>query len=222
MTDPIDGRVELDPEHAQEFVDLFGAKDCDEPKPSNPRFVFEHENTPLTCPQSSLTESLGSVVDRMRQLSTDFGQRPYRVFSVVYQWSGGEEGKGDLSIVAENEFLPTPLVDIGSTGKEATPAGTKETGGARMSELSPRYTEDQIEALLPTALQDGQFSFVEVRMDARDGSSVVRRRYTIKDTPRRRVEEFDWFVKLTVQQSPRTRAGELKAPMLYPARLRPQ
>lgn len=222
MVDPIEkDELDLEPEYAEEFTDLFG----EEPKPAkaNPRFIFNPPDTLSDLlPQDNLTEDLGEVADGMRELLTDFGQRPYRVFSVIYSWSGGEEGRGELDIVSEREFLPRPLVDIRQTRNEMTAAGQRSKGSAKLIEVSPRMTEDEIRHFAPTApLPKGQFSFIEIRMDARDGTQVVRRRYTVKDTPYRNAEKFWWEVPLTAQQQRRTRQGELSTPQLYPSRLRP-
>lgn len=222
MADDLGGNVKVEPEYAQQYADLFG-EDCEaKPHDANPRHVLSTSIGPNPAPQDSLTEDLASVADDLRQLYTDFGQRPYRVVSVIYAWSGGQEGIGDLSIVSEREFLPTPHVDIRGGRNEMTAAGQKLQGTAKLTQVSPQMTEDEILAFAPVApLPQGQQSFIEIRMDERDGTQVVRRRYTVRDVPYRNATKFDWEVPLAAQQQPRNRDGELKGPMLYPDRLRP-
>lgn len=211
----------LEPEYAQEFADLFGP-DCDKPQKANPRFIFQRPEIEDIVDPGGWAEEMSGLVDEFRQLYTDAGLRPYRVFSVVYSWSGGEEGKGDLDIVSEREFLPRPLVDTRETTKENTEAGERFQGTAKLTEVSPRMTEDEILAYFPEApLPRGHFAFIEVRMDLRDGGHVIRKRYTVKDPPYRNAAKFYWEVRLLAQQMPRTREGDLEAPQLYPTRLRP-
>lgn len=212
----------LDPKHAPEFFDLFGAPKCDPPK-ANPRFKTPNTDPsvhPEASPERSLVEDMGEVADDMRQLFTDFGARPYRVFSVVYDWTGGEVGRGDAVILSEQELLPTPLVDLSGSGSQMTAAGRKSDGVARLTEVSPRYTEDQIYGLFPTRLEGSQRFFIEVRMDARDGDSPIRRRYTIRRVPYRDPLNFQWIIPLYSQEEDRDRdTGELGKTRFYPARL---
>lgn len=218
MTDPLDGSVRLEPDYAEDYADLFGPS-CERTEPTNPRFVYDDPT--CDCPIDSFTEEMGAVADEVREIRVEFGQRPYRVFSVVYEWSGGEEGRGELSIVSEREFRPRPHVDLRPTRHEMTAAGEKMVGSARLTEVSPRMTEEQIFAFTQMPLKRGQFSFIEVRMDERDGTQVVRRRYIVRDIPYRNAKKFWWEVPLQAQELPRTTSGELEAPSLYPPRLRP-
>lgn len=180
----------------------------DPPKPRrNPRPVPPDRDPslhPLARPSSSLVESLGDVVDDARQIVTDLGLRPYRVFSVVVRWSGGEVGKGDPCVESEVELLPTPKVvffgevGVGGLTTKMTEGGLSERGDAKMMEISPRYTEDDVRQLFHLQpLPAGLDGFVEVRMDARDGSSI-RRRFAVL-VPQRRAEKFDWIVRLKRQ-----------------------
>lgn len=221
MTDPLSPDVLMEPEHAEEFLDLFG-KACPPQHQANPRFIFQVPDVSADYQDAhNLTEEFAALADDMRELYTDFGQRPERVFSVVYSWSGGEEGKGDLAIVSEREFLPRPLVDTKNSRFENTEAGQRMQGSAKLTEVSWRMTEDEIFAYFPVApLPRGHFAFIEVRTDARDGVFVVRKRYTVKDPPYRNIKHLCWEVPLIAQQHPRTREGELTTPQLYPPRLR--
>lgn len=191
---------------------------------SNPRLMQPGRDPalhPNRAPGRSLVESLGGVVDSLRQLATDFGLRPYRIFSVVVKWTGGSSGRGDAVVVSERELLPTPkLVDTASLEGEATPGGYLNRGSVRLVQVSPRYTEDDARALfhvqpLPTDM-DG---FIEMRIDARDGSTE-RRRFTVKSVPFRNAGRFEWVVPLTSQQGDRSRSGEVLEDVQSPTEVR--
>lgn len=191
----------------------------DPPAPrTNPRAVRPNDDTQLGAlgaPELSLVEDLADVVDDLRQLNTDFGLRPYRVFSVVYRWTGGAKGRGDAVLESETEFLPTPnITEVDQLRGQLTSGGTDEQGRIRMDEISPRYTEDDIRALFHVQpLPDGDEGFLEMRVDQRDGSTA-RRRFTTQNVPMRRADKFDWTVRLLEQQPPRSRSGVLPQPGL--------
>lgn len=209
--------VDLERE-AREFADLFG---CEQPEPRNPRPVTPNTDPSLAdagfVPGDSLAERLGPMVDRLRTLHTTTGVRPYRMFSVVARWTGGEEGRGVEEVVRETEFLPRPFVDVRPLRSETTPAGRKDRGMVRIRELSPRYTEDEIRELVDPATdhRKGEFSFVELRIDSRDGVTE-RRRLTIADVPWRSGDGFEWVVDAYIQQRPRSRTGAFQGRTLYP------
>lgn len=190
------------------------AKDDRDPgRRINPRPVTPERDPnlhPLRDPASSLVESFGSVVDEMRQIATDLGVRPYRLFSVVIQWSGGERGRGKPTVVSETEFLPTPVVYLGSTGREATTGGGILRGEARVTELSPRYTEEDLNALFHVnPLGKNQEGFLEVVLDERMGKAI-RRRFVRKGTPQYEADKFQWVCKLLAQDQPRQRDGRVR------------
>lgn len=219
MDDPLDPRMKA--EHAEAFFDLFGRPPVPAQNPRVETPETDPDLAPVLQPERTLVESLGDVVDDLRQLYTDFGARPYRVFSVVCEWSGGETGRGVVSVISEREFLPTPKVWIGGGQKVATAAGVMREGSAELREISPRYTEDDIAALFPRALGPAQLAFIEVRMDNRDGSTPIRRRYTVQRTPQRDALHFEWRVPLTSQEDERNRlTGELDPLTMYPDRMR--
>lgn len=180
------------------------------PRPDSP----DTEQAPLVRPACSLAESMGDLVDDVRQMYTDFGLRPYRLFSIVVRWSGGQRGRGEPTVVSEREFLPTPLIKWGGRGSgdhggAATPGGVEERGTVQVTELSPRYTEDEIRGLFHVQrgqLQPGEEGFLEMVMDGRDGLAI-RRRFVVKGTPWRDAEGFQWRSTLLAQDDRRDRVG---------------
>jgi len=178
---------------------------------SNPRPITPNTDPRMhgnPAPERSLVEDMGSIVDDARQMVTDLGLRPYQVWSVVVRWSGGERGRGTPSVRSQLQFLPTPKVEgIGRVSKDLREGGSVVRGTVRMTEVSPRYTEDDIELLCPRAsLGIGEEHFIEVRHDERDGKTE-RRRYVVSALPERRPGRFDWEVQLTKQDEDRTRRG---------------
>ncbi len=165
---------------------------------------------PHPNPGGSIVEELGEVVDDLRQLYTDFGLRPYRVFSVVVSWSGGEIGRGLPKVASEQEILPTPEVDLRAMRTDMKTGGKVEGGSATLREVSPRFTEDDIELLFHVQpLPAGCQGFVEVQHDRRDGLTK-RRRFVVRGPAQRNVETFEWIVPLASQEPNRERSGQIK------------
>lgn len=175
---------------------------------TNPRWQVPSTDPalhPSCSPGESLVESLGSVADDLRQIAVDLGARPYRVFSVVVRWSGGEIGRGTPTS-HEREFLPTPNLREPSVNNEPRTGGLVERGSVRLSEISPRYTEDEVRSLFGCDEEPGVETFVEVRVDARDGSTE-RRRFVVSGMPYREATRFQWVAKLLRQDTDRRRNG---------------
>ena len=153
---------------------------------------------------------LGDVADEMRQLQTDLGARPYRVFAVVVEHSGGEEGRGNPRVVSEVELLPTPLVSQRGVRTALGPGGKSERGYATISEVSTRYTEEQIQRSFHVKpLTEKHEAFYEVRLDGRDGKEATRRRYTLRDVPELDAENYQWVLRMSSQDERRTPSGKL-------------
>lgn len=184
----------------------------------NPRLETPNNDPaihPSPSPSRSFAESLGDIVDAGRQLLTDFGLRPYRMFSIVERWSGGEEGRGILSTVSQLEFLPTPRIDLTTIRTKLDAGGTNEDGFHTVREISPRYTEDDIRSLMHVLpLPPGSIGYVEIRHDSRDGRTE-RRRYVVRGVPWRDAENFQWVASLSSQEKPRPRSGAAETPGLH-------
>ena len=181
----------------------------------NPRAVQPNTDGALhqnPVPELSLVESLGPTVDGLRQIFTDVGMRPYRVFSVVVRFSGGEPGRGREEVASETELLPTPKLDVRPVTTVILSGGRVERGGARLSEVSPRYTEDDIRALFRVKpLPAGHVGYIESRIDGRDGVTQ-RRRFAVKGAPFRDAENFQWIVQLGSEDGERSRDGTPRGP----------
>lgn len=179
----------------------------------NPRVITPNNDNrigPNPRPEASLVNSLGALADDLRQLYTDFGLRPYRLFSVVTEWSGGDYGRGEECVVSEQELLPTPRVSLSGLRGMMSDGGLRERGTLRVDQISPRYTEDDIQALFHVRPLPPRYTgWIEMREDARDGELVPRRRFVVIGTPARMADKFEWQVDMTQQDPSRDRFGRL-------------
>lgn len=156
----------------------------------------------------SLGDSLSKVVDDAQQLVADLGLRPYRVFSIIEQWSGGARGRGKVKIISELEFTPPPVLSLRSLRRDMKNAGIVERGELTLERLSPRYTEEQIRSFFPTDLDAGQYVYIEQRFDGRNGGEPQRRRFTISSVPYLEIpRRFQWSVRVRPQDDPRGANG---------------
>lgn len=161
--------------------------------------------------KDSLVGELFGCVDVIRQIATDLGARPYRVFLVWTLWSGEERGEGVEAIVREEEILPVPKVaELSGIQLQLLDIGMDEQGAVQVSQISPRYTENQ----LLGRKQDGSgvaknetFSW-EVRLDKGDMSDLKRRRrFMIKGVPSFKADSLMWSVNLIRAGSDREHDG---------------
>lgn len=100
------------------------------PRPLNP---FEAKR--------SLANRLAPTADRVRQIATRLGIRPYRCFLVWTRFSGEDRGEGDENLIARVELLPTPKVsELTSQQLLLYGAGTLPTGSLRVEKVSATFT----------------------------------------------------------------------------------
>lgn len=165
---------------------------------------------PNPDPARSIVARFSGVVDGMRQLQTDAGQRPYRVFAVVVGWTGQEVGRGDPVVLSQVELLPTPMVRLRGIRFENKPAGKTDRGYVEVSEISPRYTEAELVRSFHVKpdLTEGLEVFYEVQRDARDGAEGIRRRFVLRGVPDHDAENFMWTIKLSAQDPARGKGGK--------------
>ena len=156
---------------------------------------------PLTDPTDTLIADLVPVVDFIRQLPTDLGVRPYRVFLVHTTWSGGARGKGTESVTSEVEILPTPDVSI----LEMTPAGItrsptnhgiREEGSIVVSEITMTLDENILigKGTDGTAISKAQSFYYEVREDGGVSATPRKRRFHPTSIPTRNPYDVGWSI----------------------------
>lgn len=177
----------------------------------NPRGLRPASNDPrLSEPgyraRQSLVEELGEVADDLRQIyaDADIGLRPYTVHVVRTAWSGGEIGRGEPEVTLDVPLLPIPKLTMTGLSRDSKEGGALERGDARLEQISPRYTEDELDGYFGAV--EGEEAFVEIRIDERDGETK-RRRFTLARPPIRRPGKFDWLLVLRRQDGDRLRNG---------------
>lgn len=160
----------------------------------------------------TLIASLTGCVDQIRDLNTCLGARPYQVSLIWTRWSGGERGAGIEEIIRREPILPTPkLDDMAKVRRELQMIGMEELGFIRISEISPRYTEDFLMGLSDDGrpIPEDQNFFWEVHFPRADGPGP-RRRFFPKAVPSYMATKFQWHIDLLKASEDRTRDGELR------------
>ena len=143
----------------------------------------------------TLVADLTDVIDDVRDIATQLGARPYRVTLVWVQWSGAKRGQG-VATRREEMLLPTPyVIELNAMQQQQNPIGGEPVGSMRITEISPRYTEDYLMGNLPdgTPKAANQEFYWEVEIRRKDGPGQ-RRRFIPKSTPQKRAEDGTWTV----------------------------
>lgn len=161
----------------------------------------------LTPQQASRTfvHRFGAKANRLRQLATKFGLRPYRTFLVWFRWTGEEVGEGVEREVHRDEILPTPKV-TDATRYMFLVAGKIDDGIMILSRVNPLLGE----GLLSGRLHPGQitgspcpdeagppmsFRFM-VKEDGRSSGEVEEHWFTPVGMPFRMPGKLDWNIKI--------------------------
>lgn len=162
----------------------------------------------------TLASKLTPTADRIRDLYTSFGLRPYIVQQVRVRWSEGHRGRGTPEVIRLREILPTPLVVDMATMTELTgPVGVDELGVVAVTQISGRFTEEQLrgfdDAGKPTS-KDEEF-FYELEFPERSGQPGMIRRFTLDAAPMFRADQFQWKLRLARAHGDRARNGDVVA-----------
>lgn len=168
--------------------------------------------------RSTLASKLVPTVDLVRNLYSKFGVRPYRVFMVHSQWTGGEQGIGQEVITSRIEILPTPrLRDMGAVNTVMRETGLTEEGDIEVDQISARYTEDDLTGRTPdlrdsnlprTSAMAVDFYWEIVENRGQDPYPVIRR-FNPRNVPGLSRDGFQWRVTLIKQDYDRGRRGEV-------------
>jgi hypothetical protein len=152
--------------------------------------------------RGSLVHRLAHRADRLRQIATRLGLRPYRVFLTWTRWSSDERGVGSQKVVKRVEILPTPKVmSMDSINLNLHGGGLLPEGSVRVSKISC-YEYD--EALLKgTWDREGEQKipepyefFYEIVEDGRSGCEEERKRFRILAGPHRDAGGVQWELML--------------------------
>ncbi len=162
---------------------------------------------------STLAQRLIPVADNIRNLFTRFGLRPYKLRIVRVRWSGGHRGRGVPHVTDEMDLLPTPLVqDLTTLTEVLTPIGLEEAGSLGVSEISGRFTDDQLRLLSDDGQQPGPdeevFYEVEYPQPEAAGGDSIRRRFSLRGAPSYSAGRFQWSIQLEKANEDRSREGD--------------
>jgi len=154
----------------------------------------------------TLANRLRGPVNRVRQIATDLGVRPYRVFLVWTTFDGEERGEGSEYELARVEILPTPKIgELTSLGMNPYSQGFASTGSLRLEKISAGFTQPQLMGLeVPGRGQLQNMSnnvdfWYEMREDGRGGDQPVPLRYRLASSPYRAAGKVSWSVMLERQ-----------------------
>jgi hypothetical protein len=175
---------------------------------------------PLRMPEQprTLASMLIPSIDKIRQIPTMLGLRPKRVFLVHAVWNGplGKKGDGAPVEVSRTEILPTPKVaDMEATTQILHATGLSEEGGLRITEISARFSEDDLmgrtpdlqDAADPRTSRRGAEFYWEVVDDRPNAPTGVRRQYVPSDVPELSKDGCQWRISLIKRDGDRSRAG---------------
>lgn len=168
---------------------------------------------------TTLAQDLVPVVDSIRQIASDMGLRPYRVFLVHVAWSGATRGIGQAVEVSRREILPAPEVsDMSGTSRVLEAVGMVEEGGLRLRKVTASLTEDDLLGRTPDLLMpDGtrrdrrniEFFYEVVQQRPGGVTPAVRRRYIPDSAGDLRPGQAGWTISLKKQQQDRARDGSM-------------
>ena len=181
----------------------------EQPCPPGPRETHFCVETAQTLGRS-LGRKLIGVVDKIRDIDTRLGFRPYVVRLVYTRWSGGVRDVGEESVISEERLLPTPLMlDLQGVASVVTVSGSDEQGGVMLTEVSGCYTEEQLRGLgdQGQALPADQSFYYEIEFLRVDGVDGERRRFTIGGAPEYDADNYLWRFRLVRQRPDRSRHG---------------
>lgn len=165
--------------------------------------------TPATV-RGSLAQKLIPVVDKVRDLSTRLGMRPYRVRIVRTRSAGGKRGVGVESVVFEVDVLPTPkVVDLNTLQEMVTPVGTTEIGLVQLQQVSGRYSEDFLVGVDSSGapVPESDAVYYEIEWVRPDGKQTDRHRFALAVVPYYNASSIQWTITLDAQLEKRRRDG---------------
>lgn len=151
------------------------------------------------------------LADKLRDMMTKFGLRPYKVRIMRVKWSGGVRGQGTPTIVQETHILPTPLIsDLTSLQEIVQPVGLDEIGSIQLSEVSGTFTEDVLMGRGTDGAPIGEDDevFYEIEFPRPDGLPSTRRRFFVTSAPHYSAGRLQWIVRLDKAHEDRDRDGD--------------
>jgi hypothetical protein len=158
----------------------------------------------------TLAQRLIKPVDKVRDIATRLGARPYVVRIVRTRWSGVRRGEGMEQLVSSEEILPNPkLIDLNTLSEIVTPVGPTEIGLVQLQQVSGRYTEDYLTGVdghgnPPAATDD---LYYEIQFFRPDGEEAGRHRFALASAPYYAASKVQWIITLDAAVEKRRRDG---------------
>lgn len=169
--------------------------------------------TEVTAQQlkNTLARRFVPLADSLRDLLTKFGLRTYKVSIIRVRWSGGARGVGVAEVIDQTVLLPTPKIsDMSALTAILQPVGMDEVGGIELSEVSGRYTEEQLRGLGEDGapIDDDVEVFYEVEFPRVDGGPSIKRRFINRSAPTYNAGGLQWSLRLEKAHEDRSREGD--------------
>lgn len=161
--------------------------------------------------KSTLARDFIGLADDLRDMLTQFGLRTYVVRTVRVQWSGGKRGRGTPIVIAEDSILPTPKIATFDGMQELVQSiGISEVGSVELTQISGRYTEEQIRGFSEAGepLPQDQEFFYEIEFFPNDNGPSKKRRFNVKNAPTYYPGKLQWQVRLEKSNDDRARGGD--------------
>jgi len=164
--------------------------------------------------RASLMSRLVPSIDKIRQIATDLGLRPYRVYLIHILWSGDRVGDGHPEEISRREILPTPRIrDMSATTEVLSQFGRVEEGGILVDRISAKFSEDDLMGATPdlidsdsprTGKRNAEF-FWEVQENRPGCPNPPPRRFAPAGAPTLMRGGLSWRLPLTKQMVNRSR-----------------
>ena len=161
--------------------------------------------------KKTLAQKFIPLADQLRDLAVKFGLRPYIVRIVRVRWAGVYRGEGACMVEQELTILPTPLVtDMGGEATITTPVGMDEFGQVIVSEISGRFTEDELRFVSAEGKEPepNEEVFYEIEFPRLDGKPSAKRRFMLAGVPDYRAGKLQWQIRLERMRDDRFRNGD--------------
>lgn len=160
----------------------------------------------------TLAQKLIPVADRIRNLYTKFGMRPYTVRVVRVRWSDENRGVGTPQVIKELDILPTPLVlDMSTMTEIVQPVGLDEVGMILVTEISGRFTDNDLRYLDPSGKppDPSEEVFYEIEFKKPDGTGD-KRKFWLRSAPHYFAGRFMWQIRLERAHQDRDSQGDYR------------
>ena len=164
--------------------------------------------------KESLMSRLVPQIDKIRQIATEIGLRPYRVFIVHILWTGDRIGEGQPQEISRREILPTPRIrDMSATTEVLSSFGRVEEGGIVVDRISAKFSEDDLmgktpdltDPALPRGGKHNCDFFWEVQENRGVSPAPVVRQYVPAAAPSLSRGGMSWRVPLSKRAVNRSR-----------------